>query len=121
MDGTQAARRSNQWFRALVVVAMIVGLVLRLWNVDFDQRQHQHPDERFWAITADALAKQPAPAPHGTVLGPVLENFVGSAAWVMERHENLKWCTRVVDHSDVLSYPLGRGTGEAEDSLHGRA
>lgn len=73
MDGTQAAHRSNQWFRALVVVAMILGLVLRLWNVDFDQRQHQHPDERFWAITADALAKQPAPAEHGTVIGPVLD------------------------------------------------
>ena len=73
MDETDTASRSNQWFRVLVVVAAIVGLVLRLWNVDFDQRQHQHPDERFWAITADALAKTPAPAPHSTVLGPALD------------------------------------------------
>ena len=47
--------------------------MLRLWNVDFDQRQHQHPDERFWAMTADAMGKDPAPAPHGTLLGTALD------------------------------------------------
>ena len=72
MHQTEPAR-STQWFRALVTIAALVGLVLRLWNVDFDQRQHQHPDERFWAITADALAKAPEPAPHGTAFGPMLD------------------------------------------------
>ncbi|MEO6125847.1 MAG: DUF2298 domain-containing protein, partial [Ilumatobacteraceae bacterium] len=49
------------------------GLTARLWNIDFDQGQHLHPDERFWAFTADAIGKQPAPPEHGTIVGPVLD------------------------------------------------
>ena len=54
-------------------VCAVVGLTARLWNIDFDQRQHLHPDERFWALTSDALQRTPAPAEHGTLVGPVLD------------------------------------------------
>lgn len=78
------ARRGSRWwerqwwdtrrvFSALIAVIALAGLVGRLWNVDFDQRQHQHPDERFWALTSAAMAGTPPPAPHGTIFGPVLD------------------------------------------------
>ncbi len=57
----------------MVGVCALVGLTARLWNIDFDQRQHLHPDERFWALTADALGRTPAPAEHGTLFGPMLD------------------------------------------------
>ncbi len=60
-------------FWPLVIVCALAGLTARLWNLDFDQRQHLHPDERFWSLTADALGRAPAPAPHGTIAGPVLD------------------------------------------------
>jgi YYY domain-containing protein len=60
-------------FRIAVALCALLGLTLRLWNLDFDQRQHQHPDERFWAMTADAMAQAEPPAPHGTFAGPLLD------------------------------------------------
>lgn len=63
----------TRWFRLLLATVALVGLAGRLWNLDFDQRQHLHPDERFWALTSDALAQAPAPAAHGTVFGPALD------------------------------------------------
>ena len=45
----------------------------RAWNLDFDQGQHLHPDERHWALTAAELERQPAPDRHGTLLGPALD------------------------------------------------
>lgn len=64
---------SRRVFRVALAAVALVGLVLRLWNLDFDERQHLHPDERHWALTAAALDAAPAPEPHGTVLGPVLD------------------------------------------------
>ena len=64
---------SRRAFRVSLVAVALVGLVLRLWNLDFDDRQHLHPDERHWALTSAALDAAPAPSPHGTVLGPVLD------------------------------------------------
>ena len=57
----------------LLALVTLLGLAARLWNVDFDQRQHQHPDERFWAITAAELADEPPADRHGTVFGPALD------------------------------------------------
>ncbi|HEU5152176.1 MAG TPA: DUF2298 domain-containing protein [Iamia sp.] len=67
-----AARRRAGWWAALALVTLGGG-VLRLTNLDFDQRQHLHPDERHWSLTASALADAPAPDRHGTVAGPVLD------------------------------------------------
>jgi YYY domain-containing protein len=66
-------RRAQQAFWPLVVVCALLGLSARLWNLDFDQRQHLHPDERFWALTSDAMNRTPHPAAHGTFAGPVLD------------------------------------------------
>ena len=46
----------------LLAVCALVGLTARLWNLDFDQRQHLQPDERHWSITSGNLAAAPAPA-----------------------------------------------------------
>lgn len=64
----------SRWrWGALVAVIALVGLTARLWNLDFDARQHQHPDERHWALTSATLGEAPAPAAHGTLLGPLLD------------------------------------------------
>jgi len=60
-------------FWPLVIVCALFGLIARVWNLDFDQQQHLHPDERFWALTSDAMERTPPPAAHGTLLGPVLD------------------------------------------------
>jgi YYY domain-containing protein len=64
------------WWGALTAIA-VAGLVGRTWRLDFDERQHQHPDERFWALVASDLAAAEtapdAPADHGTFIGPVLD------------------------------------------------
>jgi len=57
----------------LVALCCVGGFVLRAWNLDFDQRQHLHPDERHWSMTSDALARAPRPAEHGTIAGPILD------------------------------------------------
>lgn len=67
-----AAARRWLWPVLLSLVA-VVGLTARLWNLDFDQRQHLQPDERHWAFTSANLAAAPAPAAHGTLAGPILD------------------------------------------------
>ena len=57
----------------LVVCVALVGFVARVWNIDFDQRQHLHPDERHWSLTSAAMEREAEPAPHGTLAGPVLD------------------------------------------------
>ena len=48
--------RRAWWWVALGAIAL-AGLVGRAWNLDVDSRQHQHPDERHWALTSAALAE----------------------------------------------------------------
>ena len=60
-------------FWPLLLLCAAVGLVGRLWNIDFDQRQHLPPDERFWTFVAADMDRLPAPAAHGTAIGPVLD------------------------------------------------
>jgi len=57
----------------LLALCAVVGLTARLWNLDFDQRQHLQPDERHWALTSASLAAAPAPAAHGSLAGPILD------------------------------------------------
>jgi YYY domain-containing protein len=63
----------RKWWWALLAVVVIVGFVGRAWNLDFDQGQHLHPDERHWSFTSAALELEPQPDAHGTVFGPALD------------------------------------------------
>ena len=46
---------------------------MRFRNLDFDQRQHQHPDERSWALTSAALEEAKRPPSTATWFGPVVD------------------------------------------------
>jgi hypothetical protein len=63
---------TRRWWLLLALI-VVVGFVARAWNLDFDQGQHLHPDERHWALTAAELERQPAPERHATLLGPALD------------------------------------------------
>ena len=57
-------------------VITLAGLVARCWGLDYDSRQHQHPDERFWAMVADGLRQADEEQPsggHSTPVGPLLD------------------------------------------------
>ena len=69
----EGSRRCDVLFRLLIAACVLLGFTARVWNLDFDQRQHQHPDERFWSMTSVALDEAADPAPHGTLLGPALD------------------------------------------------
>ena len=61
------------WWVALGVITL-AGLVARCWGLDYDSRQHQHPDERFWAMVADGLGQaDESTAGRGTLVGPLLD------------------------------------------------
>ena len=63
--------RSGCWSPACCACS---GCTARVWNLDFDQRQHLHPDERFWATDVRRAATHPRAAPSTrTLLGPVLD------------------------------------------------
>lgn len=70
--------RSIAWWGAVLVVAL-VGLVARSWNLDWDQRQHLHPDERHWSLVSASIgATEPSADPgstdagYPTLFGPAL-------------------------------------------------
>ncbi|MGI9624623.1 MAG: DUF2298 domain-containing protein, partial [Acidimicrobiales bacterium] len=43
--------------RAGLALVLLVAFVLRVWNLNWDEGTHQHPDERYWSIvTADISA-----------------------------------------------------------------
>jgi YYY domain-containing protein len=119
--------------RSLLAAIVVTGALARFWNLDFDQRQHQHPDERHWSITSDALSQLPPTPAHGTVFGPVLdwldadrspaapyratESFVygpaplawsrGAAAWLDDgAREGTQPASAVVHLVDSLGVPL---------------
>jgi hypothetical protein len=66
-------RQRAAWWWAGVALCCLAGLLLRAWNLDFDDRQHLHPDERHWSLTSAALEREPRPAEHGTIVGPLLD------------------------------------------------
>lgn len=65
-------RSGLRWWAALGAIAL-ASLVARTWNLDHDQRQHLHPDERHWSLTSAELDRAPLPPAHGTVAGPLLD------------------------------------------------
>lgn len=72
MSTTDRRGRDGAWWLAIGAIAL-VALVLRLWNLDWDDRQHLHPDERHWALTSAAIDRAEAPPDHGTIVGPLLD------------------------------------------------
>ncbi|MEO6652963.1 MAG: DUF2298 domain-containing protein, partial [Ilumatobacteraceae bacterium] len=63
----------HRWWWGLLALIVLVGFVGRAWNLDFDQGQHLHPDERFWALTSAELERQPPTDQHETLFGPALD------------------------------------------------
>lgn len=55
------------------MVVTLAGCTARMWNLDFDNRQHQNPDERHWALTAAAIDRATPIAPTQGLLGPVAD------------------------------------------------
>jgi YYY domain-containing protein len=41
--------------RAGLVILLLVGFILRVWNLDWDEGTHQHPDERYWSIVTSDI------------------------------------------------------------------
>jgi YYY domain-containing protein len=66
-------RRPAATFWLMVVLAATAGLLLRVWNLDYDDRQHLQPDERHWSLVASRLDTAVAPDGYPTVAGPVLD------------------------------------------------
>lgn len=54
-------RRHEAFFRrAGIAVLLLISFTLRVWNLNWDQGTHQHPDERYWSIvTADLIWEDP--------------------------------------------------------------
>lgn len=46
--------------RSALALILLVAFILRVWNLNWDQGTHQHPDERYWSIvTSDISAAGP--------------------------------------------------------------
>ncbi len=52
-SSAKLSRRQLQ--RALLALILLGAFGLRVWNIDWDQGQHLHPDERFWNQITDAV------------------------------------------------------------------
>ena len=62
-DFTSSAVRKRQSLRRLGLVALLLlAFILRVWNLDWDEGTHQHPDERYWSmVTSCLLYTSPSP------------------------------------------------------------
>ena len=60
-DFTSSAVRKRQSLRRLgLIVLLILAFILRVWNLDWDEGTHQHPDERYWSmVTSDISWEDP--------------------------------------------------------------
>ena len=38
-----------------LVILLLVAFILRVWNLDWDEGTHQHPDERYWSIVTSDI------------------------------------------------------------------
>ena len=53
-------KKKSSLRRVGLVVLLLVAFLLRVWNLDWDEGTHQHPDERYWSIvTADIQWEDP--------------------------------------------------------------
>jgi len=41
--------------RFSLALLLILGFTLRIWNVNWDEGAHQHPDERYWSMVAEDI------------------------------------------------------------------
>ncbi len=64
--------RRRLW-RLVILAVTIAGCTARLWNLDFDNRQHQNPDERHWALTAAAIDRAPSPIRSEGPFAPLID------------------------------------------------
>ena len=60
-DFTSSAVRKRQSLRRLGLIALLIlAFILRVWNLDWDEGTHQHPDERYWSmVTSDISWEDP--------------------------------------------------------------
>ena len=50
-------RKNLKHFRRLsLVILLMVGFTLRVWNINWDQGTHQHPDERYWSMVTEDIS-----------------------------------------------------------------
>ena len=42
--------------RIALGMLLLVAFVLRVWNLDWDEGTHQHPDERYWSIVTNDIS-----------------------------------------------------------------
>ena len=42
--------------RISLVVLLILAFTLRIWNVNWDEGTHQHPDERYWSMVTEDIS-----------------------------------------------------------------
>jgi YYY domain-containing protein len=52
---TKTNRARVAWWLALGVI-VVIGASARLWNLDWDDGQHLHPDERHWSFVLDSIS-----------------------------------------------------------------
>ena len=53
-------KKKSSLRRVGLVILLLVAFLLRVWNLDWDEGTHQHPDERYWSIvTADIQWEDP--------------------------------------------------------------
>ncbi len=42
--------------RLSLVLLLVLGFTLRVWNINWDEGTHQHPDERYWSMVTEDIA-----------------------------------------------------------------
>ena len=42
--------------RSALGLLLLVAFILRVWNMDWDEGTHQHPDERYWSIVTSDIS-----------------------------------------------------------------
>jgi YYY domain-containing protein len=60
------------WIRLTLIALLLIGAVLRLYNLDWDERQHAHPDERHVTWVATSITW---PADSSTILDPLMSTI----------------------------------------------
>ncbi len=60
---------------------LLVAFVLRVWNLNWDQGQHQHPDERYWSIVSNDISWE-GPAGYFDSAGSQLNPYTDRDTWV---------------------------------------
>ena len=50
----------NKYFKLIrrlsLVALLMIGFTLRVWNLNWDEGTHQHPDERYWSMVTEDIS-----------------------------------------------------------------